>query len=195
VYGPMVDRMEHQMNITLPDTITVPLGRNGKYGSRDIAVADLPEAIHAYVFEYGLRQTVNDAMADKTDDDGNPLSRELIVAKADKRIDALKAGTVRQRGEGSAEPLDPVEAEAWRIAKADLVVMVKDVKVTGLKGDKALLARINVSRTSRRLPEFESLADTITAYLATPKGAAIMKRAQRNVAERAKAVDMAEAGI
>jgi hypothetical protein len=51
-----------------------------------------------------MRQIVNDAMADKTDDDGNALSPELIVAKADKRIDALMAGTIRQR--------------AWRIGRA-----------------------------------------------------------------------------
>jgi hypothetical protein len=185
------------MNIELPDTITVPLGRNGKYGSRDVPVAAFTADIHRYAYEYGLRQIVNDAMADKTDDDGNALSPELIVAKADKRIDALIAGTIRQRGIGTAEPLDPVEAEAWRIVKADLVVMAKPFAehVKGMKGDAALLARINVSRVNRRLPEFESLEDAITAYLGGPRGPAILKRAQRNVAERAKAVDMAEAGI
>jgi hypothetical protein len=185
------------MNIELPDTITVPLGRNGKYGSRDVSVAAFTADIHRYAYEYGLRQIVNDAMADKTDDDGNALSPELIVAKADKRIDALMNGTIRQRAGGSAEPLDPVEAEAWRIVKADLVVMAKPFAehVKGLKGDAALLARINVSRVNRRLPEFESLEDAITAYLGGPRGQAILKRAQRNVAERAKAVDMAEAGI
>jgi hypothetical protein len=185
------------MNIELPDTITIPLGRNGKYGTREINLVAMPTVSHLYAYTYGVTQSVNDAMADKTDDEGNALAPELIVAKADKRIDALMNGTIRQRGVGSAEPLDPVEAEAWRIVKADLVVMAKPFAehVKGLKGDAALLARINVSRVNRRMAEFESLEDAITAYLGGPRGQAIMKRAQRNVAERAKAVDMAEAGI
>jgi hypothetical protein len=183
------------MNIELPDTITIPLGRNGKYGSREIRVADMPTVSHVYAFEYGVRQAVNDAMADKTDDEGNPLEPEVIVAKADKRIDALMNGTIRQRAGGSAEPLDPVEAEAWKIAKHELAAMVKDVKITGLKGDAALLARINVKRVSRRMEEFEDLTMVVTAYLTGPKGADVMRRAKRNVTERAKAVDLAEAGI
>lgn len=184
------------MNIELPDTITVPLGRNGKYGSREIRVADMPAVSHLYSFEYGVRQAVNDAMADKIDDDGNALSVELIVAKADKRIDALMAGTVRQRGVGSAEPLDPIGAETWRLAKIDLVAMAKAIKTdTKAKGDAGLLTRINASRVNRRMEEFAALSDAIAAYLDGPKGADIMRRAKRNVAERAKAVDMAEAGI
>jgi hypothetical protein len=171
------------MNIELPDTITVPLGRNGKYGSRDVSVVAFSADIHRYAYEYGLRQIINDAMADKTDDDGNALAPEVIVAKADKRIDALMAGTIKQRGVGSTEPLDPIEAEAWRIAKADLVARTKEIKTPkGLKGDAALLARVNVSRNSRRLSEFETLANAIEGMIAAVP--AIMKKAQQNVKDR-----------
>jgi hypothetical protein len=69
-----------------------------------------------------LRQIVNDAWPIRPTMTATHSSPELIVAKADKRIDALMNGTIRQRAGGSAEPLDPVEAEAWRIVKADLVV-------------------------------------------------------------------------
>jgi hypothetical protein len=184
------------MNIELPDTITVPLGRNGKYGSRDVRLRTCPQS-RMYAFEYGVRQASTTQWPIRPMMTATRSSPELIVAKADKRIDALMNGTIRQRAGGSAEPLDPVEAEAWRIVKADLVVMAKPFAehVKGLKGDAALLARINVSRVNRRMAEFESLEDAITAYLGGPRGQAIMKRAQRNVAERAKAVDMAEAGI
>jgi hypothetical protein len=183
------------MNIELPDTITIPLGRNASYGTRDVSVSAFTNETHLFVYNYGLRQYANDGMAFKKDENGNDLPPDQIVAKADKRLDSLMNGTVRQRAGGSAEPLDPVEAEAWKIAKHELGAMVKDVKVTGLKGDAALLARINVSRTTRRLEEFAELPNAIEAYLAGPKGADVMRRAKRNVAERAKAVDMAEAGI
>jgi hypothetical protein len=188
--------MEHQMNIEL-GTIIVPLGRNGKYGHFDVEADRFNNTVHEHIYKYGLRQIINDAMADKTDDDGNALATDVIVAKAQKRLDTLYSGDIRTRMAGSAEPLDPIEAEAWRIVKADLVVMAKPFaeKVKGLKGDAALLARINVSRVNRRMAEFASLEDAITAYLGGPRGQAILKRAQRNVAERAKAVDMAESGI
>jgi hypothetical protein len=171
------------MNIELPNSNHVMLGRNGKYGTRMIDVAAFANDINHYVYEYGLRQIINDAMADKTDDDGNALAPEVIVAKADKRIDALMAGTIKQRAVGSTEPLDPVEAEAWRIAKADLVARTKEIKIPkGLKGDVALLARVNMSRNSRRLSEFETLANAIEGMIAAVP--AIMKKAQQNVKDR-----------
>jgi hypothetical protein len=44
------------MNIELPDTITIPLGRNGKYGSREINRCAMPTVSHLYAYEYGVTQ-------------------------------------------------------------------------------------------------------------------------------------------
>src|SRR5437868_3674708 len=104
--------MESGMTIHLERMVAdVPLGRNGKFGSMTVEVERFNAAVHDHVYMYGLRQILNDAMADKTDDDGNALSDEAIVAKAQKRLDTLYSGELRTRRE-SAEPADPVEREA-----------------------------------------------------------------------------------
>ena len=73
--------------MNIPDNITVPLGRQSVYGTLEVPVGKFPPHVLDYVFNYGLKQVLNDAMADKKDDDGNPLSADLIRAKAEKRLD------------------------------------------------------------------------------------------------------------
>jgi hypothetical protein len=104
------------VTVNLPDEFTIPLGRKGVYGSRVIRTADYPENILVHWFMYGTRQSTNDAMADKKDDDGIKLSDTDIVAKADKRLATYKLGELRTQRE-SSEPADPVEREAWRMAR------------------------------------------------------------------------------
>lgn len=102
---------------------TIPLGRAGKYGSLTVDTAKFTDAIRDHVWAYGLRQILNDAIADKTDDDDKPLAAEELIAKAQKRLDTLYSGEVRTRT--AAEPADPVLAELVRIVRGQLQPLAK----------------------------------------------------------------------
>lgn len=108
------------MRITIDDIITVPLGRKAKFGTLDVDMTKFPKHVIDYLMAYGVRQSLNDAMADKSDKDGNDLTDAEIVAKAERRLANLYAGLLRQRTYDKDEPLDPFEAECWRIAWDDL---------------------------------------------------------------------------
>ena len=105
------------MKIDLPNTYVCPLGRNAVYGTLAINCDDFPDHIQRHIYEYGLRQILNDAMADKKDEDGNPLANGEIRAKAEKRLDTLLRGEIRSR----SEPADPIEAETVKLAKAAII--------------------------------------------------------------------------
>lgn len=176
------------MNIELPDNLTIALGRAGKYGTMPVAANTFLPNVQRHIYEYGLRQIINDAMADKTDDDGAALPDDQIVAKAQKRLDNLYAGELRSRRD--AEPADPVEAECYKIAKDELTAIFKKANVTVPKGTKdRLLYMVNASRAAQGKTELDALGDVISMYLAGPKGDAVRKKAARNVKERDNATD------
>jgi hypothetical protein len=121
------------VTVNLPDEFTIPLGRKGVYGSRVIHTADYPENILVHWFIYGTRQSTNDAMADKKGDNGIKLSDADIVAKADKRLATYKLGELRTQRE-SAEPADPVEREAWRMAREKIEKQFRELEIWPAKG-------------------------------------------------------------
>jgi hypothetical protein len=174
------------MNVELPDVITIPLGRAGKYGSMDFDLTKVaPSALHDIVWHtwgYGVRQIHNDAMADKTDDDGAPLSDEAIVAKAYKRRDTLYSGELRTRRE-SAEPVDPVEREAYRMAREKIEKQLTAENMWPKKGrdkfDRAVAARCEYLGREMTTEEY------IIAWL--EKNPTIRVQAAKIVRERAKA--------
>src|SRR6185295_660711 len=115
---------------------TVPLGRNGKYGTIEVDCARLTETVSQHVWDYGLRQILNDAIANKTDDEGVTLSAGDLFAKAQRRLATLYSGELRAHG-ATAEPVDPVDAEVWRIAKkAIITAMRKAPEYAKMKGEK-----------------------------------------------------------
>lgn len=176
------------MQITIPDTTTIPLGRNAVYGQLAVDLQRLPPHVHDYVYAYGLRQVLNDAMAQKKDEDGNALTDDVIRAKAEKRLDNMYAGELRARGD-AAEPADPVEAEAYKLAKAAFTDAYKGVKGEG-KGDARLLALVNETRAEHNAPPIAALAEAIERYL--DKHPDVRKLAARNVKERSARAVSAE---
>lgn len=100
------------------ETITIALGT--KADPITVNLADImgnPAALR-YVVEYGLKQSLNDAIAAvKTTD--TDYSREATGAIAAKRLDAILNGTVRQAG--TREAADPIGVEAKKLARAALV--------------------------------------------------------------------------
>jgi hypothetical protein len=174
--------------------ITVPLGRNGKFGTMTVDPTLFNNTVHDHVYNYGLRQILNDAMADKTDDDGNPLPTDQIVAKAQKRLDSLYAGDLRVRRAGDAEPADPVEAEIARQVKIMLheqYMKMGAYKDVPKKTTNRLLWVANHRRTTiHKLEPVDSIQAIVDEYMAkSPKAAAIRKEAERTVKMRADAGD------
>lgn len=172
------------------DKITVPLGRAAKFGTMVVEPERFEPHIHDYIYEYGLRQVLNDAMATKTDDDGKPLDDEAIVAKAQKRLDNLYAGILRTRGE--SEPADPFEAECYRQTKR---AVEEALRAKGLfkdipKGTKdRFMFVVNRQRVASGKPETDE-ASYIAEVLATPAGERIRKVARQVLKERAALGEM-----
>jgi hypothetical protein len=186
--------MENTMIELDMGNIDVPLGRNGKYGTMKVDSDAFQRVVNIHIYNYGLRQILNDAMADKTDDDGNQLPTDQIVAKAQKRLDALYAGDLRVRRAGDAEPADPVEAEIARQVKIMLheqYTKMGAYKDVPKKTTNRLLWIANHRRTTiHKLEPVDSIQDVIDEYMSkSPKAAAIRKEAERTVKMRADAGD------
>lgn len=86
-----------QVTITLPDTITIPVGRKGKYGELSFDPGEFSPAIIAQLALHGLKQKVNDPIGDKT------LAEAQKFALAKKVAEALRAGEWRVNGTGPRE--------------------------------------------------------------------------------------------
>src|SRR6266550_4674208 len=161
-------------------TVVVPLGRNARFGHFDVDTSKLTQTVHEHIYKYGIRQILNDAMADKTDDDGKTLSDEDIVAKAQKRLDTLYSGELRTH-RASAEPVDPVEREAYRIARDNIERGFRLLKIWPAKGkDKFDAAVAERCKTLDREPM--SAEEYVVAYL--EKNPGVRTAAAKVVRER-----------
>jgi len=106
------------ITITLENPI-YNLGRNAEYGTISVDLNRLPQNALVYLFDYGLRQVLNDSIATKEDKDGNKLD---VAAKARAKLDALYNGSIRTRGEAIAS--DPYEVEAFKEMKRHLTTLL-----------------------------------------------------------------------
>lgn len=183
--------------ITIPDSISVAIGRGGKYGTLPIDLTRFNAEVNMYVYVYGLKQCLNDAASDKKDNNGDALDAAAVLAMSEKRLANMYAGELRARRE-FGEPADPVEAEVHKIAVANIRAMLGTIPVPkDVKGPvPRLLHQINTSRADRKLEPVMDLAEAVALYMAGPKGATVRKSAERIVRERqSSAGELAESGI
>ena len=172
------------ITITLDDTITVSLGRNSVYGTLDVDVMRLPANAIEYVWHYGLKQVLNDAMATKTDKDGKALDGAAIGQKAVDKLNALYEGNLRMRGEAVAA--DAYEAEAIREAKRHTIAvfskagLMKNIPKGTEDRMMYALHRALKAKSKPMMTEAEYLANFFT----TKVGKAIRARAIKTVDER-----------
>jgi hypothetical protein len=111
------------MNIDTLGTMTLSLGRASRYGTIEVDVTKFHDHVQAFIFEYGIRQLLNDAMATKVAADGSDLSDDEIVTKAYNRRDHLYSGELRRAGNGTVA--DPFLAECYAEAKAQTIATLK----------------------------------------------------------------------
>ena len=161
----------------------IPIGavsRNTHVGNIAVDTNVLSESVTAFVFEYGLRQVLNDAVSDKTDGKGNKLTPKEILAKAQAKYDQLVAGELRKRRE-VGESDDPVENEAFKLAKARLTVAFKDKKVWPTKGEDKFQRALDAWRMSQK-KETVDAGEYITSWLDANPG--YRKQAKVNIDAR-----------
>lgn len=92
----------------------------GSFGELGVDTAAFNEQVREYIFNYGLKQMLNDAHASVTAKTNPKDLAEAKIALARKKLDSLLAGNVAQsRGGGS----DPVQKELVAMATKH----VKDV--------------------------------------------------------------------
>lgn len=119
----------------IPSVATVALGRIGH--SVDVKTERFSDDVITHVFNYGLKQMLNDAAASgKTDDEK--------VGLFTKKLEAMYEGTLR-----AARESDPIAAEARRIA-TDFVKRKTDHKA-GSDAFKAAVAKAMADEKVRAL--------------------------------------------
>jgi hypothetical protein len=173
-----------ELIIPVDRIITLPLGRNAAYGTLDVDTTRLPANATEYVWLYGLKQVINDAMATKVDKDGKDLSAQEIADKADAKLQALYDGTLRMRGEST--PSDPYEAQAYREAKIYVVAALnKRGAMKSIPKDTKNRFMYAVNRELAKVgkPEMDEGA-YLAMVLDGKQGASIRERARRIVDER-----------
>lgn len=172
------------ITIEVPDTITLPIGRNSVHGSLIVDPTKFPMNALQYLWMYGLTQSLNDVRSDPKDKDGNLLTSAQKVEKCQEKLEALYAGTIRMRGEAVAA--DVYEAEAIREAKRHVIAtfskngLMKDIP----KGtDNRMMYALNRHLVSQGKPETTE-ADYLAMFFETKTGKAIRERAIKTVDER-----------
>jgi len=183
------------ITIDLPDTITIPLGRNSVYGTLAIDVERLPHNALDYIWHYGLRQVINDAMATKTVKDGDEIrdmTADEIADKASAKLEALYEGTLRMRGEAVAA--DAYEAEAIREAKRYIIAFLSkqgEMKNIPKGTENRMMFALNRHLRSKGRPETTESTYLNEVFFLTKAGKAIKARAIETVNQRrADADDM-----
>jgi hypothetical protein len=172
------------ITIEVPDTIIVQLGRNAIYGHLDVDVGALPSVSCAYIWAYGLKQVINDAIATKVDKDGRDLTPKDIAAKGVAKLNALYDGTIRVRGESVAK--DEYMAEAVRMAKRHIM---KSLTAGGfMKGvpkgtEDRMMFAINRRMVQLHKPEV-SEQEYLDLFFSTPVGKVIVGQARAAVDAR-----------
>jgi hypothetical protein len=180
-------------------TITIPLGRKAVYGTLNVNTDEFNDEVQRHIYDYGLRQILNDAMAQKfeTGDDGKStkvkLVNEIIVAKAQKRLDALLRGDLRRT---SDEPFDPVEKELYRLVRENRIAAWKKSGAWAVpKNTKnRFLFVANKIATMGGKPGFENSGDFIEDFLGDEFSTLrknFTKLAERNVAEAEEMAELA----
>jgi hypothetical protein len=169
------------LNVTVPDTLR--LGRNGAIGELQVDWSKVPQGVLDHIATVYFPQYITDA-ANAGGKDEDATSR---MARAQKKLDAMYAGLIRTRGEG-AEPIDPVEREAFRLAKAELLTRAKGTPEwknidKSIKGDDRLQECLDV-RADKVGRERTDWADVIGTML--EKDPEFTKRAKAIVAQRSK---------
>lgn len=175
-----------RVEIELPtETFMLSLGRNAEYGQLVIDMAQLPPSSLSYIFEYGLRQVINDSIATKTDKYGDDLSADAIRNKAIAKRNALYDGNIRARTSGSA--IDEYEVEAFKEMKRHLIAQLTKGNQMGdipKKTENRFMYAVNRMLAKAGKPESTERDYLMDRLDNTPAGRVIREKTRQLVDER-----------
>ena len=167
--------MKMLVQVEIPDTLV--LGRNGSIGQLEVDWAKVPTHVINHIAAVYFPQYITDAANAKTD--STPAER---FAVAEKKLQQMYAGELRARREGS-DPVDPVMKEAYDLAKPFIIKGFVKNGVWPKKGTDKFQTAVNARMKMLKqdaMPEEQYIEKWLAA------NPAIMKLAEKNVAERDK---------
>jgi len=173
-----------QFTVTAPDTVM--LGRNGSIGSLQVDWSHVPQQVKDHIASVYFPQYLTDA----ANAGGKDESAAERLARAEKKLETMYAGQVRTRG-AAAEPTDPVDLEAFRMARAALVAFAKKAPEWGSipkgeqKSPNAALRVLDMRAKARGEEERDEWDHYVEHYLAANPD--VRKAAERIVRDRSKA--------
>jgi hypothetical protein len=146
-----------------PDTLS--LGRNGSIGSLSVDWSRVPQEVLGHIASVYFPQYITDA----ANAGGKNETAADRLARAQKKLDTMYAGNVRTRV-ASAEPIDPIDAEAHRMAKAALTKKAKQSPAWSVvpkklrKSDAGIVHALN-GMTAEGDPTRDTIADWVAYTL------------------------------
>jgi hypothetical protein len=186
----MRDEPEEIMAATIEVTLTLPtkitLGRNASIGTLDVDWSKVPQPVLDHIASVYFPQYLTDT-ANAGGRDEPPAER---LVRAQKKLETMYAGQVRTRV-GAAEPIDPADLEAFRMAKAALVAFAKTkpewstIPKAERKNPNSALRVLDVRAAARGEPERGDWQHYVQHYLAANPD--VRKAADRIIKERGKA--------
>lgn len=167
-----------QITVTVPDKIAI--GRGGEHGTIDLTWSRVPQHVLDHIAGVYFPQYITDR-ANSAGKDSTPEERLTLAGK---KVDAMYAGVVRSRG--TAEPADPVEAEAYRLARPAIIarLMATPEAKQVPKGTKDRAQWILDARDAAAGRDPREVVDLVAALVESDP--AYRKEAKRNVEARAK---------
>ena len=161
----------------LASTIECPISKADRTITIDLA--DMPQAAIEYFLAYGIRQSLNDAAASESKEKG--ATAETVMAKVEKRLDALRDGSISGvRGRTG----DPVKARA-------LLIAAKHVKVVKATVDEKDMFTATLGKHESKSDD-RAKAIRLVAANAVDANPAFMHLAQQQIdAEKEIEIDLA----
>ena len=135
----------------------------GEAGEISVDVSKLNATVQAYVFQYGLKQMLNDVHASVTkkvepDDAKRVAGKQALVQK---KLDSLYAGEVAQARVGQTG--NPVERKMRELAEVDLKAKLRTIGKKPADYDKQVWAQVVAKQVAVKADAYRTAAEAILA--------------------------------
>jgi hypothetical protein len=130
----------------------IAIGRNGLFGFIECEPSKFNETVTDYLMAQGLTAVLN--RVPKKDSNENAFTQAEVLTSAQLKYDQLLAGIIKTRG--ARESDDPIADEAFKLAKAELIVNLTKLGHWPKKGEDKFQRAVNSRRLNLRQPAIEA---------------------------------------
>jgi hypothetical protein len=140
----------------------------GEAGEISVDVTKLNEAVSAYVFQYGLKQMLNDVHASETKKVTPDFAERVANKRAmiEKKLASLYGGEVAQARVGTSG--NPLERKMCELAEIDLKAKLKAIGKKVGDYDKDVWAKVVSKQVEAKAEAYRKAAETILAVKVEP---------------------------